>query len=290
MNKVKLTSFICGTVLSLTGTSLLAQQSSSSGTSTSSGASSSSSTPNPGGQETGSSTFDSGSSSRYGSSSGHWQHSGPSVRLSNLMNASVQSQEGKSIGSIRDFTIDPQSGHVQFAILSLSPSGGAAETSTSGHETVPSSRSSVIGTPSSAIGSTMTGKLIPVPWQLFSHSWQNGSSAAVGTSAAGGTHNLVLNIDESKLESAPSFDASNWNEMEQSSFDQRVYSYYGVNRMSGAGTSGSSISGQGTSSTDQNDGRIHGAQGTSSHDYGTGTATGGTGAKGGASDLENKSK
>jgi len=33
------------------------------------------------------------------------------------------------------------------------------------------------------------------------------------TTGAMGSPNLVLNIDESKLQSAPSFDASNWNEL-----------------------------------------------------------------------------
>jgi len=267
MNKVKLTSFICGGMLSLTGASLLAQQSSSTGSS-SSGSSGQSATT--------------GTAGDTGSTSGHWQHagqsSGQSVRLSDLMNSTVQSSDGKTLGSIRDFTVDPQSGHVRFAILSLSPAGGATDTSTSGRETVPSSRSSITGTPSSSSGLGMTGKLIPVPWQLFSHNMDNSSTA--GTS---GSHNLVLNVDQSKLQSAPSFDASNWNDIQQSSFDQRVYSYYGVNRMSGAGTSGSSISGQGTGSIN--------SQGASSsdpstHDYGTGNATGGTGAKGGDTDLK----
>jgi hypothetical protein len=60
-------------------------------------------------------------------------------------------------------------------------------------------------------------------------------------------HNLVLNIDESRLHSAPSFDASNWNELNQGTLDQRVYSFYGVDRNAGTGTSGSTLSGQGTS-------------------------------------------
>jgi len=202
------------------------------------------------------------------------------------MNSTVQSQDGKTLGSIRDFTVDPQSGHVQFAILSLSPAGGATDTSTSGRETVPSSRSSITGTPSSSSGLGMTGKLIPVPWQLFSQSMtsSSASSSSSTTGSSSGTHNLVLNLEQSKLQSAPSFDASNWSDMQQSSFDQRVYSYYGVSRMSGAGTSGSSISGQGTGSTDHS----HGASSSSdpsTHDYGTGNATGGTGAKGGATDL-----
>src|SRR5262249_28523530 len=134
-----------------------------------------------------------------------------------------------------------------------------ADTSTSGRETVPSSRSSSIGVPSSVSGTTM-GRLIPVPWQLFNQSWNNSrlgtSNSSAVSSLPSGQQNLVLNIDESKLRSAPSFDASNWNELQGGSFDQRIYSYFGVDRSSTAtGTSGSSISGQGASSYDRNHGR-----------------------------------
>jgi len=179
-------------------------------------------------------------------------HSGNNVRLSQIMHSSVQSQEGKTLGHIRDLTVDPQSGRIEFAILSLGTAGAASDTSTSGRETVPSSRSSVSGTPSSASGYTTTGKLIPVPWQLFSHSWNNSQSSSSTSSSSGSSamagQNLVLNIDESKLQSAPSFDASNWNELQGGTFDQRVFSYFGVDRSSAYGTSGSSsISGHGAS-------------------------------------------
>jgi sporulation protein YlmC with PRC-barrel domain len=284
MNKLKLTSFVCGGMISLAGSTLMAQQPS---TSTTTDPSSSSSTSRSSSTLPGSS---SSSSTLDSTQADHWHHAGgQSVRLSNLMNSPVQSHEGKTLGYIRDFTVDPQSGHVQFAILSLSAAGGAADTSTSGRETVPSSRSSVVGTPSTASGSTLTGKLVPVPWQLFSQSWNknnNLSSSQTSPGLATGGHNLVLNIDESKLQSAPSFDANNWTDMQQSTFDQRIYSYYGVDRMSGAGTSGSSISGQGTGSINSNGSSSRGAKDSSAQDYGTGRATGGTGAKGGATDLQ----
>jgi len=173
------------------------------------------------------------------------------------MNTSVQSQEGKTIGQLRDVVVDPQTGRIQFAIVSLSSAGAATDTSTSGRETVPSSRSSVAGTPSSAAAYSTTGKLIPVPWQLFSQSWAGRSSSTSSTIAGSTTsalpQNLLLNIDESKLRSAPSFDASNWNDFQSGTLDQRVYSHFGVDRTSGIGTPGSSISGQGASgsSTDQ---------------------------------------
>jgi len=236
MKNLKLTtSLVCGGMLSLAGSSLLAQQSSSTDPSSSAARNAQTSSGALG-----------ASSSAYGSSSA--MSSANNVRLSQIMNSSVQSQEGKTLGQIRDFVVDPQSGRIQFGVLSLSSAGAATDTSTSGRETVPSSRSSVAGTPSSASGHTMTGKLIPVPWQLFSQSWnrsQLGSSSTTAGSIAASGQNLVLNIDESKLRTAPSFDASNWNELQ--SLDQRVYSHYGVDRTSGIGTPGSTIRGQGTS-------------------------------------------
>jgi len=176
-------------------------------------------------------------------------HSGNNVRLSQILNSSVQSQDGKTLGHVRDLTVEPQSGRIEFAILSLSSAGGVSDTSTSGRETVPSSRSSTVGTPSSSAGSSTMGKMIPVPWQLFSQSLssQYHSSSTAGAGSTPPT--LTLNLDESKLRSAPSFDSSNWNELQSGSFDQRAYSYFGVDRSSALGTSGSSISGQGSSGT-----------------------------------------
>jgi sporulation protein YlmC with PRC-barrel domain len=189
-------------------------------------------------------------------------YSSSNVRLSEIMNKPVQSQEGKTLGYIRDLTVNPQSGQIEFAVLSLSGGSGAtssssaaADTSTSGRETAPSSRSSVTGTPGSTTTAGMTGKLIPVPWQLFSQSWSGSSRlgtssssvAGTTTSGSGAAGNLTLNLDESKLRSAPSFDSSNWNQLQGGTFDQRVYSYFGVDRASGTGTPGSTIRGQGTS-------------------------------------------
>jgi sporulation protein YlmC with PRC-barrel domain len=237
MNNVKITSLICGGILTLAGTNLLAQQSSTDpnrATSTQPGVS----TP---------------TTSAYGASSTALS-SGQNVRLSQLMNSSVQSQEGKTLGHVRDLLVDPQSGRIEFAVLSLSTAGAAADTSTSGRETVPSSRSSVAGTPSSAAGYTATGKLIPVPWQLFNQSWSGSRAGAPsttttipGATTAMGQQTLVLNIDESKLRTAPSFDASNWNELQSGTFEQRVYSYFGVDRSTGIGTPGATIRGQGAS-------------------------------------------
>lgn len=278
MKKFKVTSMICGGILSLTGSSLLAQQSSSSTIPNSSSSSSQSSSGNLGSQSS-SGNLGSSSSSTYGSSSGA-MHSGRNVRLSEIMHATVQSQDGKTLGHIRDVLVDPQSGRIEFAVLSPSGAGGAYDATASGHETstssrdatVPSSRSSVSGTSSGAYTSSMTGKLIPVPWQLFSQSLQSGfSSSTLGSSSTSssatssmGSHNLVVNIDESKLTSAPSIEGSDWSQLQGGSLNQRIYSHFGVDRSSAYGTSGSNVSGGTGSSFDRSN-----SQGTSSGSRGT---------------------
>jgi sporulation protein YlmC with PRC-barrel domain len=286
MNKVKVTSLICGGMISLAGPTLLGQSSS-----TSPGQTSSSSL----GQSSTSSTHDQGSSSTLGSSSAYGMHSGQHLRLSELMHAPVQGKDGKQLGHIRDFTIDPQSGRIQFAILSLGAASGTTSgstigtTGTSGSTTGTSSSTtrsatdlsqSSSGLASGTTGYGATGKLIPVPWQLFSESWTGtsssryGSSSTTGTAGTAGTTGavgtmgtptLTLNVDETKLESAPSFQAGNWSELQQSTFAHQVYSHFGVSSSSATGMPGSSISGEGTSGS-----RSYG--GSSTHGSSSGTS------------------
>lgn len=273
----KLMQFVCLGILSATTGGLVAQQSSTDRTT-------------PGATPPGSSQSGISSQSRQLGSSANMRgqmQTDHTLRLSEVLNKPVQTQDGKNVGTIRDLTVDPQSGQIEFAILaltsSLSSQGGASDASsdsrpsatgsqgtTPGTTTIPGSRASTPGASStsqgtsagsqiassSSAGSAM-GKLIPVPWQLFS---QSGSSHSASSSSATSTrpstsglaqsaHGLVLNIDESKLRNAPSFDSSDWNQLQTGSLDQRVYSHFGVDRSSGIGTPGSSIRGQGSSGT-----------------------------------------
>ncbi len=57
------------------------------------------------------------------------------------------------------------------------------------------------------------GNMVPVPWQMVS---------------AEGADALKLNIDQERLENAPSFSKSDWNQMAPADFDQQVRGYYGV--------------------------------------------------------------
>lgn len=61
--------------------------------------------------------------SRSGSSLSATSRMGPE-RLSQLMSATVKDQEGNAVGQISDFVVQPNSGRIQFAIISLSDQNG----------------------------------------------------------------------------------------------------------------------------------------------------------------------
>jgi len=121
-----------------------------------------------------------------------------SVRASQLNGARVNNSSGQLIAMMQDVIINPASGRIDFALLSLNPSSS---------QNSPGSRSTA-------------GKLVPVPWSLFktaagSSQYSNGSEPPTFT----------LNVDQNKLNSAPTIDSSEWG---QSESRQRIYSYYGV--------------------------------------------------------------
>src|SRR6266545_1807348 len=99
MKHLRITRLVCGGILSIASSALLAQTSSSDPSSTSQSPSL--------GQSSDSSSLGSSSSLGLNRSS---LSSGNNIRLSNIMNTTVQSQEGKTLGYLRDLVIDPQSG------------------------------------------------------------------------------------------------------------------------------------------------------------------------------------
>jgi sporulation protein YlmC with PRC-barrel domain len=111
------------------------------------------------------------------------------VRGSKLIGAKVNDISGNSAGQIRDIVINPRSGRIDFALLSLN----GASANDSEH-------------------------LVPVPWKLLRAStaqYSDASSQPVFT----------LNINQSKLNGAPTVSSV---DLDQSQWRQRVYSYYGV--------------------------------------------------------------
>jgi sporulation protein YlmC with PRC-barrel domain len=133
------------------------------------------------------------------------------VRASKLTGAQVNDSSGQRVGTIQDVIINASSGRVDFALLSLN--------SSSTSESSMNNSSSSTTTTESSVNRSSSGKLVPVPWSLL----RTSGSAQYSTSSEQPT--FTLNIDQNKLNSAPTVDVS---ELSQSQWQQRIYSYYGV--------------------------------------------------------------
>jgi sporulation protein YlmC with PRC-barrel domain len=163
-------------------------------------------------------------------------HVGEHLRMTKLLNASVQTQHGQALGQIRDVMINPRSGRLELVILS------AKGHEQHGEQAQPS-QSDEADADRSQDQSSTEGKLVPIPWQLFSQNL-NQHQARSGASATG-EQTLALNIDHSKFENAPSFDASNWDELKTGDLNQKAFAHFGVDR-SGLGSPGESRQEHGT--------------------------------------------
>lgn len=197
-----------------------------------SGSSSSSSTPQSSG--TYQSQSQSGWSGRHLSATGRMGHE--AVRGSQLTGAQVTSSSGSEIGTISDTIVNPASGRLECAVISLN-SNGAGATSTA---------STTSGANSSTSGAS--GKQVAVPWMLLKPSSASGS--ATGASGTTGTQqtSFLFTGDQSKLESAPAFDPNT--DLTQPNWRQSVFSYFGVSGHGFGGTGGAEAPG-GTSTGSQ---------------------------------------
>jgi sporulation protein YlmC with PRC-barrel domain len=132
-------------------------------------------------------------------------HGGQDIRASKLQGAQVKSAAGENLGTIEDVILNPRSGRIEFAVLSLT----------------------------GPTGTTPTGageKLTPLPWKLLSFS----SSGAAGAEQ----YSFTANVDQTKLTAAPSFDKNQWPDMSSHEWTQKYYSYFGITPggMGGTGT------------------------------------------------------
>lgn len=143
------------------------------------------------------------------------------VRSSRLIGAQVNDSNGKRAGQIQDTIVNPASGRIEFALLSLSATSnpnynaGAAPNSPE--------------------------KLVPVPWSLL----RARTGSQYSSDATEQQPTFTLNCDQSKLSGAPAVDLSNLN---QSEWRQRIYAYYGVTphaAMGGAETPDGETKGEG---------------------------------------------
>jgi sporulation protein YlmC with PRC-barrel domain len=147
-----------------------------------------------------------------------------SVRATKLTNAQVTDSSGNRIGQIQDVLVNPSSGRIDFAIISLNSTSGSS---------MGTSSSSTGGTAemSASTSTSAGGKLVPVPWSLLKTSGSSSSQYSAGSEQP----SFTLNVDQSKLSSAPTI---NWSDLNQGNWQQRSYSYFGVSASSETSTGG----------------------------------------------------
>ncbi|HEX4263947.1 MAG TPA: PRC-barrel domain-containing protein [Verrucomicrobiae bacterium] len=124
------------------------------------------------------------------------------IRASRLVGAQVSDSNGKRAGQIQDIIVNPVSGRIDFALLSLNASQNSGA--------MPSS----------------SEKVVPVPWALLR------ASSSAQYSSSEDQPQFTLNCDQSKVNSAPTVD---WSNLTHSEWRQRIYSYYGVTPQSSVG-------------------------------------------------------
>ncbi|MCI0746060.1 MAG: PRC-barrel domain-containing protein [Verrucomicrobia subdivision 3 bacterium] len=183
---------------------------------------------------------------------GRQQH----FRSQKILGAQVKTSTGEDVGRIEDVVLNPSSGKIDFAVIS------------------------------------MENKLYPVPWQLLSLSSQSsaqggtssststttgtspqttpstpssttpGASPSIYASASMGQPTFTLNVDKSKLQQTPSFDRSRWPEM-TATWSQQIYAHFGVRPDTGVGGTGTGSTtldqgstGKSTSDTDTDTDKI----------------------------------
>jgi sporulation protein YlmC with PRC-barrel domain len=163
------------------------------------------------------------------------------LRGSKLMGAEIKTSQSESVGKLEDILINPASGRIDFAIISYSGSSANANPTSPTSATTPSATSSAGGE-----------KLIPVPWSSLRPQSMTGystspSSATAATGASTGDQQptFVFTGDKSRLDNAPSFERSNWPDLTQSDWRQRISTHFGA-ATGGATTPGGTSTGTST--------------------------------------------
>jgi sporulation protein YlmC with PRC-barrel domain len=111
-------------------------------------------------------------------------------RASKLIGTDVENPQGETLGDIEEVVIDPQTGHMAYAVLSFGGFLGMGE------------------------------KYFAIPWEAL--------APKTPTTKGAQYDRFVLNVDKEKLKNAPSFNKDNWPDMADRSWGAQVYSYYGL--------------------------------------------------------------
>ena len=117
------------------------------------------------------------------------------VLVNKIRGSTVLSSSGQNLGTLTDITVNYNAGSIDLGLLSLNASAGGT-----------------------------SGQLVPVPWNLMRASSQGATPEAASTQPL----SFVFTGDAGILHGAPSFSQNNWPDVNQPSWRQAVYSYYGV--------------------------------------------------------------
>ena len=144
----------------------------------------------------------------------------PVVTGRTILGAPVNDSSGNRCGLIQDIVVNPRSGRIDFALLSLNSNPG--------------------------ITSASSGNLVPVPWSLLK------APASSQYSETTEQPTFTLNADPNKLQNAPTISQT---DIYQSQWRQRIYAYFGVtppSSVGGAETEQGEIKGEGARSLQGN--------------------------------------
>lgn len=130
-----------------------------------------------------------------------------------VINAQVKTQDGQPLGQIEDLIANPQTGKIDFAVISKGD------------------------------------KLCAIPLQLLKPEESTtvtatttpGTTPGTATITRGQKLTFVAKVDRQKLEQAPSFSKTQWPDISQPTWSQQVYSYFGVQPEAAGGTGSSTI-------------------------------------------------
>jgi sporulation protein YlmC with PRC-barrel domain/Cu/Ag efflux protein CusF len=110
-------------------------------------------------------------------------------RGTKLIGADVENPQGEDLGNIEDIVVDPQTGRLQYAVLSFGGFMGLGE------------------------------KYFAIPWEALKRE---------AGQKPGDTERYVLNVDRERLKNAPGFDKNNWPNMADRSWAKTIYAFYDV--------------------------------------------------------------
>src|SRR5439155_25829450 len=95
-------------------------------------------------------------------------------------------------------------------------------------------------------------KFVAVPWMLLRQTGGASAAAMAESSTSVSQHTFLFAGNSIKLQSAPSFDQSNWPDITQYTWRQSIYTHFGMTPGSATGTAtspGGTESSSGSSST-----------------------------------------